>query len=590
VTATAAGAAGLAAVERVARRPRISANKVIASIVLLAMAGYAVWSLTQIDFSLYNFQRSLLALGKTISLMDPISFPSVPDLVYLISLTLGVVIAGTVVAAVISVPVAYLAAVNTAPARWARVLGRAIGVVTRAVPDVILAMAVSLMFTLGATWPGVIAIGFHSIGMISKLFADAVEQIDEGPRIAVRAAGGSKAQEFWSGVFPQVFPSWVATTLHRFDINLRGSVILGYAGVGGLGYRMNIDFQQFPQGFGPALGIAIVIFLLCVVTEIISSAIRVMLLGAKPTRRTIGDSLMRGLRRDRAARGPAVRGPAVRGQAKRASATLRTADLTVDGALRRPWIRARLSTTVWAWVGILVVVAGFAMSDLDPRQITWSYVWSTFMSFWPPSPGAYDTATFVTAIQQTLEMAFAAALLTFLFSLVFGSLAARNIAPSPWVRGTFRVFLVVFRGVPELVLAIVLIIVTGLGPEAGVLALAFGGIGLLGKLIADSFEEVDPGPEQAVRATGAGRLQVFSLATLPQGLPSLLGNTLYLLDTNIRAATVLGIVGAGGIGYYLTVSAGLTKTHPVVSAIIGIIVAMVLVVEGIASYLRHTFK
>lgn len=558
----------------IAQRPRVSVNKVIAGVVLIAMAGFAIWSLGQIDFSLYNFQKSIKSLNKTIRLMDPISFPSAHDLVYLISVTLGVVIAGTVVAAIISMPVAYLAAANTAPAAWTRALGRAVGVITRAVPDVILAMAVSLMFALGATWPGVIAIGFHSIGMISKLFADAVEQIDEGPRIAIRAAGGTKAQEFWSGVIPQVFPSWVATTLHRFDINLRGSVILGYAGVGGLGYRMNIDFREYPQGFGPALGIAIVIFLLCVLTEIISSTIRGMLLSAKTTRRGLGDTLM----------------SRVRAGSREAAGTLRSADLTVEKAMRRPWTGGRVANIVWAWIGVLVVVAGFAMSDLDPRQISWSDVWSTLMSFWPPSQGAYDSHTFAVAITQTLEMSFAAALLTFLFSLVFGSFAARNIAPNRLVRNAFRVLIVIFRGVPELVLAIVLIIVTGLGPQAGVLALAFGGIGLLGKLIADSFEEVNTGPEQAVRATGAGRLQVFTSATLPQGLPSLLGNTLYLLDTNIRAATVLGIVGAGGIGFYLTVSAGLTKTHPVVSAIIGMIIAMVLVVEGLAGYLRHVFK
>jgi phosphonate transport system permease protein len=557
------------------QRPKVSVNKVVAGVVLIAMTGFAIWSLVQVDFSLHNLQKSIKSLNKAIRLMDPISFPSAPDLVYLISVTLGVVIAGTVVAAIISMPVAYLAAANTAPAPWTRALGRAVGVITRAVPDVILAMAVSLMFALGATWPGVIAIGFHSIGMISKLFADAVEQIDEGPRIAIRAAGGSKAQEFFSGVVPQVFPSWVATTLHRFDINLRGSVILGYAGVGGLGYRMNIDFREYPQGFGPALGIAIVIFLLCVVTEIISSTVRGMLLSAKTTRRTLGDMVM-----------SRVRG----GRKREVAGTLSSADLTVEKAMRRPWTGSRVANTVWAWIGVLVVVAGFALSDLDPRQIAWSDVWSTFMSFWPPSPGAYNLQTFAVAITQTLEMSFAAALLTFLLSLVFGSFAARNVAPNGLVRNTFRVFIVIFRGVPELVLAIVLIIVTGLGPQAGVLALTFGGIGLLGKLIADSFEEINNGPEQAVRATGAGRLQVFTSATLPQGLPSLLGNTLYLLDTNIRAATVLGIVGAGGIGFHLTVSAGLTKTHPVVSAIIGMIIAMVLVVEGLASYLRHVFK
>lgn len=571
---TAATTSAASVVPAVGRRRRVSRSKLAAGIILVLMAGFAVFSLMQVDFSLYNFHASIVSLNKAIAQMEPISFPSVPDLVYLISLTLGVVIAGTVVAALISAPVAYLAAANTTPSRWARVLGRTIGVITRAIPDVILCLAVSLMFALGATWPGVIAIGIHSIGMISKLFADAIEQIDDGPRIAIRAAGGSKSQEFWSGVFPQVLPSWVATALHRFDINLRGSVILGYAGVGGLGYRMNLDLQQYPEGFGPALGIAIVIFLLCVITELVSSSIRVMLLGHQPDRRTLGDMLMR-----RARRG-----------SKQLAATPDRSDLAIDTAMRRPWTRGRVATTVWAWIGVGVVVAGFAMADLDPNQISWGYIWSTFLSFWPPSLGAYDVPTFAGAIAQTLEMAFAAALLTVLFSLFLGSFAARNVAPNSWVRSTFRVLIVIFRGVPELVLAIILIILTGLGQEAGVLALTFGGIGLLGKLIADSLEELPSGPQQAVRATGAGRLQVFSSATYRQGLPSLLGNTLYLLDTNIRAATVLGIVGAGGIGFYLTEAAQLTKTHQIVTAIIGMIVVMVLVVEGISIFLRSVFR
>lgn len=71
------------------------------------------------------------------------------------------------------------------------------------------------------------------------MFADAIEQIDEGPRLAIRSAGGSKSQEFWSGVVPQVLPAWVAVTLHRADINLRSTVILGVVGVIGIGYELD---------------------------------------------------------------------------------------------------------------------------------------------------------------------------------------------------------------------------------------------------------------------------------------------------------------------------------------------------------------
>ena len=128
----------------------------------------------------------------------------------------------------------------------------------RAIPDVVLAMVFVPMFSLGSL-PGILAIGLHSVGMISKLFADAIEQIDEGPRLAIRAAGGTRLQEFTSGVLPQVLPSWVATVLHRNDINLRGSVILGYVGVAGLGLEMSYAFKSLQYGRG--IGIALVIFL-----------------------------------------------------------------------------------------------------------------------------------------------------------------------------------------------------------------------------------------------------------------------------------------------------------------------------------------
>ncbi|MGN6126667.1 MAG: PhnE/PtxC family ABC transporter permease, partial [Humibacter sp.] len=91
-------------------------------------------------------------------------------------------------------------------------------------------------------------------------------------------------------------------------------------------------------------------------------------------------------------------------------------------------------------------------------------------------------------------------------------------------------------------------------------------------------------------AAGATRGQRFLSATLPQGLPSLIGNSLYLVDTNIRAATLLGVVGAGGIGYYLAVAAGQVDQHNQVTTLVGILVVVVLIIEGIAAWLRRVFK
>nr|WP_256448945.1 ABC transporter permease subunit [Leucobacter chinensis] len=168
--------------------------------------------------------------------------------------------------------------------------------------------------------------------------------------------------------------------------------------------------------------------------------------------------------------------------------------------------------------------------------------------------------------------------------MLLGALAARNVSPSPGVRAGARLTLVVIRGLPELLLALFFIILTGLGPGAAVLALGIGGVGLLGKLVADSLEEVNPGPEQALFAVGATRPQMFAAATFPQAVPSFVGHTLYLLDTNIRSATVLGIVGGGGIGYMLS-SAARVNQHELLFLLLCVLV-IVFLVEGLSSLLR----
>ncbi|GAA4163682.1 phosphonate ABC transporter, permease protein PhnE [Gryllotalpicola daejeonensis] len=580
----AAGADAFADVAERAPRRRRSPERIAGVVFVLAMIAFGIYAVSALDFSWANIASSLYNAAKVFSLMDPISLPAPGDLLYLTGLTIGIVVLGTLLAALISVPVAIISAANTTPAGWLRWVGRAIGVITRAVPDVVIALALSLMFTLGSPLPGILAFGIHSIGMISKLFADAIEQIDEGPQLAIRAAGGSRAQEFWAGVFPQVLPSWIATALHRFDINLRGSAILGWAGVGGLGYAMKVAFGQFPNGYGRGLGIAAVIFVMCVVLEIISSTIRRNLLGVDPVGNGLGDRVVRAATKRRGAAASAAAASQARADASAKPAA------TAESMLRRPWTRDRVSGLVWGLVAIGVIVASYWMADIHLSQITWSEVVPTLQSFWPPNVGSHSFGEFFQALLITIQVAFAAAVLSVVFSLIFGSLAARNVAPNGAIRGTFRVILVIFRGVPELVLAIFLIMVTGLGNQAGVVALAFGGIGLLGKLIADSYEEVAQGPGRALTAAGATRIQRFTSSTWPQGLPSLIGNSLYLLDTNIRAATILGIVGGGGIGYYLTQAAPVLNLHGQVTTLVLMVVVTVLVVEGIATWMRRVFR
>ncbi|WOP18811.1 PhnE/PtxC family ABC transporter permease [Raineyella sp. LH-20] len=609
-------AAAVASVAARAPRRRVAVDRVAGLGVIVAMLAFGVYSLTTLDFTTANLSASITTAVRTFSLMDPISLPGPADLAYLIGLTVGIVILGTLLAALLSVPVAWIAADSTTPAGWLRWVGRAIGVITRAVPDVVLALAFALTFTLGSPLPGIFAMGIHSIGMISKLFADAIERADDGPRLAIRAAGGGRAQEFWAGVFPQVLPSWIATVLLRFDINLRGSAILGYAGVGGLGYAMRVAFQQFPTGYGRGLGLAAVIFVLCVVLEIVSSTVRRTLLGVDPVGVGIGDRVLRAVTRSRRAT-RRVRPTAAAGAARVDTADVGTAGTagtagtvhtvglagtrparssaaghsrSVEAMLRRPWTADRIRNASWTMIAVALIIASWWWADVDFSQITWEYLVPTLQSFWPPTVGSHTFGEFAQGMLVTIQVAFAAALLSLVISLVIGSLAARNVAPSGRVRSVFRFVLVIFRGVPELVLAIFLIMITGLGNQAGVVALAFGGIGVLGKLIADSFEEVPHSLERAVTATGATRAQRFFAATWPVGLPSLIGNSIYLVDTNIRAATLLGIVGGGGVGFYITQASTVLQFHGQVTVLVAMVFITVLVIEGIAAWLRRVYR
>ncbi len=554
--------------ERAPRRP-LPPERISAGITLVVIAALAVAALVEVDISIPQMFASWSNAENFFARVGGLRFPEAGELIGLIALTLGLVLTGTLLAAALSVPIAYLAAANTTPGPGWRAAARFVGVFTRALPDVVLAMVFVLMFSLGAL-PGILAIGIHSIGMISKMFADAIEQIDEGPRLAIRAAGGTRMQEFTSGILPQVLPSWVATVLHRNDINLRGSVVLGYVGVAGLGLSMSYAFKSLNYGLG--LGIALVIFLLCVVMEIVSSTVRRAMLG-DTTRRTWADRLTAKVR------------PAASAPARPAWAA------SPEQALRRPWTPERVRNVAAGWITAALVILGVWVCDITwgDALTVWAKIPEVAVQFWPPTFGVYGLETMLEAMRETIAIALAATLIAVVPSLLLGSLAARNVAPNPATRGIARFLLVGIRGVPELILAIVLIVITGLGMQAGTLALALGGVGLLGKLIADSFEEVAAGPERALAATGATRLQVYAGATFPQGSRAFIGHTFYLLDTNIRAATILGVVGGGGVGYYL-LNASQGANYGMVTAIVLMILATVLVVEGISMWMRKVFR
>ncbi len=525
-------------------------------------------------------------------------------------ITLAITIAATALAAVISIPIAYGAARNTTPNQFVYGICRSIGVVTRAVPDVaIIAFLAYLWFSAG-TLVAIIAVGVHSVGMISKMFADAIEQTDEGPRTAIKSVGATKSQQFWTGIVPQAFPAWIAVALHRADINLRASVILGVVGVAGLGYDL---FQALhtTAGMRRSIPLVLVIVVLCILFEIVSSTLRARLLGVRPTGRGAGDSVVRGLMNA---------SPKANAALGRATGATAERNARIEAAMHRPWTKGRVQTNVWIWVAIAIVVAsfvyaavgstgdwcrvvGFQCLAFDPTSgggAVWDPMWVGWrfdlvdnpalgISIWPPSFGSRDWADVLGAVLVTVEVAFAATLLAALVSFVVGPLSARNVAPNGVVRNVFRGIGLFLRAIPDLVVAIIFIIATGLGAQAGMFALAIGGVGLMSKLIGDSMEEVPNGPEKAIATVGGTRPQVFFSSTVPLSIPSTVSHLMYMLEQNIRSATLLGIVGGGGIGFLLINQIDARHFDQVLAFLL-VIIALVVVVESVSVLIRRALR
>jgi phosphonate transport system permease protein len=250
------------------------------------------------------------------------------------------------------------------------------------------------------------------------------------------------------------------------------------------------------------------------------------------------------------------------------------------------WRSASLAVACFALVAS--VVAGFASLD-----ISWSRFFNGFGELIriiglmiPPEYGkTARLLMWLRGLGETLSIALlgtlAAAALAFPVSLF----AARNIMPAWLVRFTIRRGLDTIRGVNTLIWALIWINVIGLGPFAGVLAIMTTDFGTFGKLFSEAFEAADPKPGEGVIASGGSELHRIRFALVPQILPILLSQILYLIESNTRSATIIGIVGAGGIGQYLT-EAIRTLEWRQVSFLVLMILITVAVIDFISARIR----
>ena len=248
--------------------------------------------------------------------------------------------------------------------------------------------------------------------------------------------------------------------------------------------------------------------------------------------------------------------------------------------------RATLIRYLW-YLGA-VAVSVWSVSKLD---IPWFYFLDAHVQaydlayrMWPPDLEFLETL--IDPLLETIHIATLGTAVTVIIAFPIAFLSARNTSPNhlTWLMGRF--ILVTSRSVNTVVWGLLFVAIFGPGPMAGIWAIAFRSIGFMGKLVAEAIEEIDPGVVEAIESTGASRLQVLWYGILPQVLPVIYGTTVYRWDINIRESTVLGFVGAGGIGILLYSSINQFQWQEV-SLMLVAVFGVVLISEFVSATVRR---
>jgi phosphonate transport system permease protein len=441
--------------------------------------------------------------------------------------TLGIAIAGTALAIVFGLPLGLLAT----PGLWRRgplvagerrgpsaALSWAAGSLARflrAVPDLVWALLFVVGFGLGPL-PGTLALGVNTAGVLARVYADLFEAVPPGPVLALHATGASRLQAFAAAIWPQARPSLVAYTLYAFECNVRAAAVLGFVGAGGIGQEINLSMRLFEYGQ---------------VTTLLATFIALVLITDAASRR------LRGRFQRNAVHGSGV---------LRAPVEVHARGRTLPALL---WMA--LLAVAFQQAGFLDASApahlGRFAAQLFPPDLTPGFLAGVIEPLWQTVAISVVGTALGIALGALLAIPAAATLV----------LDDRDPAPVPGraprmaAYAAARFLLALLRSIPELIWVLLCIVAFGVGAFAGAAALGLHTAGVLGKLYAETLEEVPEGPVEELRAIGATPLQRLAWAMWPQARETLASYTLLRWETNLRLSTVVGLVGGGGLGLAL---------------------------------------
>lgn len=258
-------------------------------------------------------------------------------------------------------------------------------------------------------------------------------------------------------------------------------------------------------------------------------------------------------------------------------------DIYAPARIERPSVFAFLGYVL----GLTLIVWCLAGAGFSIEKITTAP--PRFADFldraFPPNTDPKTLSRLGLKMVETLQIAVAGAVIGVVLSVPVALLAARGLVAGVWINQIVRNVLGFIRAVPDIAWALVFVVAVGLGPFAGMLAIAIDTIGFCGRFFADDMEAADKGPAESLTATGARKLDVVACATIPAAMPAFISTSLFALEKAVRSSTILGLVGAGGIGIELKVGFDLFD-YPTAMTVILMIAVVVIAIEQLSGWAR----
>ena len=266
---------------------------------------------------------------------------------------------------------------------------------------------------------------------------------------------------------------------------------------------------------------------------------------------------------------------------------INTKGKNLEKYLKPQWSWKTFVTIILLCLALIFVIRDLEIDFIKLMTDSSKYFGDILSRMLPPDFTNFNKLIY--AMFETIEIAFLGTFIAIVLSIPLGLCSSRNISPNYFVYIISKIIIIFFRAIPEFIIAMILVIAIGFGAMPGVLALGLHTMGFLAKFYAEDIEHINQGPLDALKSSGATKGQTISFGVIPQILPSFVANNLYILDRNVRMATMLGIVGAGGIGYELQSSFRMFE-YERVSAIVILIFFTIFIIDHISSFIRSKIK